>query len=257
MNSAASYVFQKTPPGSMGAANSEDVEGVNHPIMQEETESLQQRFESLFEQMSLFFDQHPVWSKEVIAAKKLFFEATGKIKETDDDFTNRMNAFLWWFLFDWQASSIDRSPIEYYYEKLNLEQSGQERRLIEQQRHHVHSLFCFVREKQGRLVVKDILTNRKYVLWGNLPLLHHLKQSVFETRLFCDHDRYVIANYLIHHPASVRSAIFKRVGQIRKQKRSIKPFLLQLHAYHTKWRRYRNINIKSIYYFDKSLPEAK
>ena len=214
-------------------------------------------FEHLFENTSRYFDQHPVISKELIAAKEEFFTLTGKIGESDNEFGNRMNAFLLWFLFDFTLESTQTAPIDNYVTHLNEINAGVELTVLQSQKKHVHSLFFFVKEKQNQVIIKDIYTGQKYNISDSKVLIGHDKNALFETRVFEIDGTHYFANYFIHHPIIVRKGIKKRLKQIKKNKESIKPFLLKLHAYQTKWRRYRNIDIKSIYHFDKSIPEAK
>jgi hypothetical protein len=236
--------------------------GVRHPVfvgcfMSDREFSLQQRFEELFERAGLFFEQHPRLSLEIVTAKEAYFSATGRIKESDRDFGNRMNAFLLWFLFDWSLTSGGGRPLDHYLAYLEEAQDAAAISLLRQQQSHLHSLFDFVKRKSDICVIKDVLTGRKYKVSESRLWLDHTKGALFETRVFADDGVYFLANYLIHHPLEVRRGILKKVVGIRKANSSIKPFLMQLHASHTKWINYRHIHIKSIYHLDNSRPEAK
>lgn len=215
------------------------------------------KFEILFENMSSFFDEHPDLSKELIAAKDFYFSLTGKIGENDNEFGNRMNAFLLWFIFDYQLPSTRTAPLDLYLEYCRDNGREADIEVLSSQKKHVHSLFFFVKEKREQIIIKDLYSRQKYSISGSRVLIGQEKDALFETRLF-EHDgnRY-FANFFIYHPVNVRKDIKRQVKLIRKKKESIKPFLLKLHSYHTKWKRYRNINIKSIYHFDNSVPEAK
>jgi hypothetical protein len=225
--------------------------------MLKDSEKASAIFDHLFEKTSRYFGQHPVISKELVAAKEEFFTMTGKIGESDNEFGNRMNAFLLWFLFDFKLASTQTTPVDHYVSYLEETNPGEDLSIIQSQKGHVHSLFFFVKEKQGMFIIKDFYTGLKYNISDSRILIGHEKKALFETRIFEIDGTHYFANYFIHHPINVRKGIKKRLKQIKKNKESIKPFLLKLHAYQTKWRRYRNIDIKSIYHFDKSIPEAK
>ncbi len=214
-------------------------------------------FERLFEIINIYFDQHPVLSKEIVTAKEDYFRRTGKINEYDRDFSNRANSFLLWFFFDWTLSDRNSTPFDMYLEHLKEKEDTEGLSIIESQRDHVHSIFKLTKNKKDRIIIKDILSGQKFAIPDKQSLTGCIKGSFFETRVFLLDDTYSIANYFIHHPFNVRKNIRKRIKQIRKEKGSIKSFLIQLHSFHTKWTRYRNIDIKSIYHFDKSIPEAK
>jgi hypothetical protein len=218
--------------------------------------SVQLRLERLFEQMGLFFDSHPTYSADLIAAKDWYFGVTGRIKESDQDFGNRMNAFFLWFLFDWNLPTGGR-PVDRYLAYLQETSTTREAELLHQQQAHHHSLFDFIKHKSELCIIKDVLTGQKHKIQEGWTGLEHNKGSLFEARLFTDNGVNCLANYFIHHPLEVRRAILKKVARIRKEKSSIKPFLIQLHTFHTKWVKYRNIHIKSIYHLDNSRPMAK
>ena len=225
--------------------------------MQEKDAEINVKIEALFERTSRFFDQHPQLSKDLISAKDTFFSMTGKIGENDNEFGNRMNAFLLWFLFDYQLPSTMTTPVDYYLEYLEKKGLQEDYDILSTQKKHIHSLFYFIKEKKDEIIVKDLYSRQKYRISDSRVLIGHEKDAYFETRVFeLKGDRY-FANFFIYHPVMVRKHIKRRVKQIRKKKESIKPFLLKLHLFHTKWKRYRNIDIKSIYHFDKSIPEAK
>ena len=225
--------------------------------MSEDNALTNSMIELLFERASCYFDQHPVLSKELITAKEEFFITTGKIGENDNEFGNRMNSFLLWFLFDYQLPSTRTTPIDYYLTHLEKTDAAEDLKIIKAQKKHVHSLFFFVKERRGDIVIKDVYTGLKYNISDSRILIGHEKSAFFETRIFELDGIHYFANYFIHHPINVIKGIKRQIKQIKKNREPLKPFLLQLHAYHTKWNRYRNIDIKSIYHFDKSIPEAK
>lgn len=225
--------------------------------MHEKESDISTRLEALFERTSRYFDEHPDLSKDLIAAKESFFTLTGKIGESDNEFGNRMNAFLLWFLFDYRLPSTQEAPVEHYL--AHLEKSGMtdDLEILRSQKGHIHSLFYFVKEKGSQIVIKDLYSRQKHFISDSRVLIGQEKDALFETRVFDLNGDHFFANFFIYHPVIVRKAIKKQVKQIRKKKESIKPFLLKLHSYHTKWQRYRNISIDSIYHFNKSVPEAK
>ncbi len=225
--------------------------------MQEKDEEINSKIEALFERTSRYFDQHPVLSKDLLSAKDTYFSTTGKIGENDNEFGNRMNAFLLWFLFDYQLPSTMTTPIDHYLTYLEKNGMSEDLKILQAQKNHIHSLFYFVKEKSDQIIVKDLYSRQKHSISDSRVLIGQEKDAFFETRVFELEGEHYFANFFIYHPVIVRKDIKRRIKQIRKKSESIKPFLLKLHSFHTKWQRYRNINIKSIYHFDKSIPEAK
>lgn len=218
---------------------------------------VESQIEAIFERPSRYIDQDPLLSSELITAKDVFFSMTGKIRDSDEEFGNRMNAFFMWFLFDYQIPSAQKSPLELYITKYQSEITGEDLAILNAQLDHIHSLFHFVKEKKGETVVKDLYSGKKHRVSENRVLVRQERDAFFETRLFRVGEELHFADYFIYHPLPVRKAIKRRIRQIRKANESFPSFLLKLHSYHTKWRRYRNIDINSIYHFNKSIPEAK
>jgi len=215
-------------------------------------------FEEYFEELNSYFDQHSFIANEIVRAKDQYFQKTGKINQTDEYFSNRMNAFLLWFFYDWQLAENSMSPHSYFISELEKKNISAAKSNDCYNKKQIHSLFCFIRKKNSKLIIKDIVTGKKYRVYDDYSLIGYTKGSLFETRLFeSEEDSYLFANYFIHHPYIVRKGIKKAVKKTKKEKKSMKSLLLKLHSFHTKWTKYRNIDIKSIYHFDKSVPEAK
>ena len=211
-------------------------------------------FQEFFESVSSYCERHPVISKELVCAKEEFFFQTGKLQEGGQDFDNRINAFLLWFLFDRKWERSLRPPLSYYEEHLKKEGNVAAVNLLERQISHIHSLFRLIRFKKGRSLIQDMVTREKYWIDDEGVLSGVEKGIYFETRLFRVSGTRCLANYLIPHPKTVKSEIGKRLKRIGGDKQALKKFCLELHSYYTKWQTYRNISIQNIYRFGKSVP---
>ena len=214
-------------------------------------------FQDFFESLGSYCEQHPIISKELLQAKDKFFLLTGKLKDNDQEFGNRVNAFLLWFLFDRRFRKNARSPLQYYKEHLENEKNSSEIALLDEQIDHVHSLFKFIRIKNGYSLIKDIVNRKKYLISDGNSLLGFEKGVYFETRLFSFRGEWCLANYTIRHPMAVKKEIRKKLKSIRNDRREQKQFFLELHSYFTKWHSYRSIDIKNIYRFDRSFPGSQ
>lgn len=215
-------------------------------------------FDDFFNCLSIFFNAHGDMASELVTARMDFFKLTGKLNESDASFTNRMNAFLLWFTFDWRCAQTLKTPFEMFKEDfLQTDVTNTKVAFIGDVENHIHSLFETVKLTNNHAILKDLYSKKKYEIQQPDILLGSNKGIYFETRIFKLGGGYQFSNYLIQHPAEVKKDVTKRCKILFKKGDAIKPFLILLHMYHTKWERYRNINIKSIYHFDSSIPEAK
>lgn len=225
--------------------------------MIEEETNTHEAFESVFEAFSHFYANHPQLSSELVAAREDYFRITGKLNETDLNFTNRMNAFLLWFTFDWTSKATLRKPFQVYVDESGIKGESLNGFSLVDLENHIHSLFETKKLTSDFAIIRDLKSKEKFKILQPDFLFQSPKGTYFETRIFKIDGEYRFSNYFIQHPLEVKRSIKKQCKQIRKAANSIKPFLMTLHSYHTKWERYRNININSIYHFDKSIPEAK
>lgn len=214
-------------------------------------------FDVVFEDMSSFFNDHSLLSKDLVRARDDFFQMTGKLNQSDPSFNNRMNAFLLWFIFDFRSSLDLKTPFELYCEAVRSLQPEVNQDSVCAYKNHTHSLFEFKKMQKEDAIVRDLFSGEKLRIVDPDFLIGSPSGTIFETRVFNLDGQYRFSNYFIQHPAEMKKPIKKRCKQIRKCGETVKPFIAMLHSYHTKWERYRNINIKSIYHFDKSLPAAK
>lgn len=214
-------------------------------------------FNRLFEDLVGFCEKDGDLSEEILLAKEEYFQKTGKLKDKDREFDNRMNAFLLWYLFDRRPVDLPDSAVSLYCKWLEDNGRPDEASMVRVQKNHIHSLFVHEKTKNEEYVVRDLLTDRKYQVPENQTLLAFPKGAVFETRIFKFDDTYCFANYFIQHPLEVNASIRKQIKVIKADIHPRKPFFIKLHSYYVKWKNYRSIHIDSIYHFNASLPEAK
>ena len=226
-------------------------------IIEMTDEQASSSFEQFFDRISTFCETNPVIAKEIFEAKEEFFAMTGKVRDNEDEFNTRMNAFLLWFIFDRKPHESLYSPVSKY--QIHLEKTGwfNELEVLNNQLVHVHSLFKIVKIKNGITFVKDLISGIKYEIEDENTLMGMSKDIYFETRLFTFNDKRCFSNYFIQHPPIVNKGIRKQLKPVKREKKLIKPFLLKLHTFNNKYHKYRSIDIKSIYHFDQSIPEAK
>lgn len=214
-------------------------------------------WETALERISADIENHKKLKEEILIAKQKYFIETGPIHENDEDFSNRMNSFLFWFLFDWTYGHEAITPFQTF---LSLDWENTDSDWIDltsKMENHLYSIFELTKINSKETIVRDLFTKKKY----RLPECHSLmtleKGSFFESRLFFLENCGYFANYFILHPYEVRKKILNQINLIRNTPKNWKKMILRLHSFHTKWSKYRNIKIQYIYHFDKNDPKAK
>src|SRR5690554_380276 len=92
-------------------------------------------------------------------AKSIYTDLTGKIDEETDEYELRMNTFNDWYIFNFRREG-DRRIIDDYIFQHKVDDE------LAKAFHNInHSLFAFAKTNmRGRIVLKDILRDNKYVL---------------------------------------------------------------------------------------------
>ena len=184
--------------------------------------------------------------KELINAKEIFQEKTGKFKESNQTYESRINAFLYWFIFDWPCSYvIDRkAPYNIYLDNNPLVKKPDA--IVSSQ---IHTLFEFVKITKKETVLVDLFTGKKVLVPDTETLFGFEKGCYFEARVLKFGGKHYFAPFFLMHPQQAYRAIRKQIKLIRKQQDKWDPFLLHLGHLHYKWVNYSNFEVTNIYKF--------
>src|SRR5580698_54266 len=85
----------------------------------------------------------PEYQREVLEAKREFFERAGIIDEESVNFETRMSQFLDWYMFSRELSDVHLPPVNFYLEKNSEALSPETRPIYENLTKTIHSLFEF------------------------------------------------------------------------------------------------------------------
>lgn len=220
---------------------------------------MEKKLYSVLEQIEQFIAGHPTLSKEILVGKKEFFEKTGKLRETDPSYTQRLNAFLMWFIFDRTLTHTHTNtiPFDIFMRDASKQSEQIDLSFCSQLIPHLHSLFILKKITKEYSVIKDIIHKKKYKIPQIECMVGIEKDTIFETRMFDLEGTKYFANYFIFHPQQVNKQIIQQIKLIRKAPKLIPNLIIKLHHFHTKFENYRNMDIRFIYHFDKQFPEIK
>lgn len=204
-----------------------------------------------------FIGEHDKLSIEIVKARETFFERTGTLRESDPSYHYRMRAFLLWFAFNWPLNDQGLTPFHIFMSSPPPSGRDVDYEFCSQLNPHSYTLFELLKIAKGETIVRHLQSGKKIRVQDVDALFAVEKGTYFETRIFHLNEGSYFADYFIFHPLSVQKEINKQIKLIKKQPELMEKLLLKLHHFHTKWENYRNIDLKFIYHFDKSIPEAK
>ena len=187
-------------------------------------------------------------TKELMKAKVYYQEKTGKFRETNENYENSINAFHYWFLFDWGCTfKTDKkvSPYQIYLDNNPLVRQDSKQCVHSQ----IHSLFEFIKVTKTETVIFDLFSKKKLKIPDTETLFSFEKGCYFETRLINFQGKLFFSPFLTMHPAVVYRQLRKQIKLIRKQPDKWPDFLLYLSHLHYKWVNYPKFNVSNIYVF--------
>jgi hypothetical protein len=124
----------------------------------------------------------PEFKYERQMAQELFFISTGKVNDEDPFFEQRMACFQEFFVFDYRLSEgfSGSTVFETFLYNAQSSFSIDEMNSYEQLRSFKHSLFqidSIINE--DRLIVTDLIANKKFLILLDLILFNFLKDAFF------------------------------------------------------------------------------
>lgn len=188
------------------------------------------------------------FKEEVRIAKSEFFDNAGILDEHSEQFELRMSQFFDWYFFTRELRGYAQSPLEAVFMARELRFSPEETTLIEHLRQHRHSLFQFVKIKDGNMTIKDLLLNKKIVVKQSPWTFGFDSEEIFEARLIPVDDNWIFTKGFCFHPQDAKKYILGEIKQHRKDP-DLDPedMMLKLVKMRYKFERYRHVKIEMIY----------
>lgn len=153
---------------------------------------------------------------ELALAKKEFFENAGTLDENSDHYDSRMAQFYDWYFFTRELVGYKQTPLECCHLVRDLRFTDEEQAIIEVLKQHRHSIFEFIKIKDGDVYIKDLLSNKKLVVKKSSYVFGFDPDELFEVRLIPQGDSFVFTRGFCFHPESVKKFILGEVKRHRK-----------------------------------------
>lgn len=154
-------------------------------------------------------------SPEIIEAKKEFQEISGEIFEDDKSYETRMGSFLEWFTFDRTLNESSETPLQKYLNGQRESLSEENRELFENISGSIRGLFVVKKIKPDRVVVLELLDDKKYQVKEDQGGILFSKGDIFEARLISFGGQLFFSDNFCYHPQQTAGFIKNKIKEIR------------------------------------------
>lgn len=154
-------------------------------------------------------------SSEILDAKKEFQKISGEIFEDDKSYESRMGSFLEWFTFDRLLNESSETPLQKYLNGQREPLSAEDRELFVNISGSVHGLFVVKKIKPDRVVVLELLDDKKYEVKEDQGGILFSKGDIFEARLISFGGQLFFSDNFCYHPQQTTGFIKNKIKEIR------------------------------------------
>lgn len=209
------------------------------------------KYFQLIDELMQFYTQDD-FAAEAVVAKNEFYELAGIFDELSPNFDLKMAQFSDWYIFMRKLKQFSCTPIKHFIEKRPYRIVEEDEVYFRNLANNRHSLFEFLKIKDGDLYVRDLFSKYKLVIKNSLVTHGFDSSEYFQARLIPHEDTFIFSMaYCFHPPESVRfiQSELKKVAQLPEedQMEARKSLLLRLFRMRNKFEQYKHVGIKNIY----------
>lgn len=181
---------------------------------------------------------------EVEAARRVFFDRSGKVSDEEPRFEERIRSFLEWYALERPLDTLRVTPaVAYARVASEPEERARARALATS--HWALFQIAEVEPEAVRLV--DLWGGARFVAFDRRRTGIEVS-DILEARLFWDGARVLFTRAFCYHPPEARPAILSRVARARQQGEAKEAVLLGLARARLRCERYgKNVSVRRIY----------
>lgn len=204
-------------------------------------------FEMLIEKILNYFAGEQ-FKEELQLAKQEFFGGNGNLEEHTEQFEQKMSQFYDWYFFSRQLKGFGQTPLNSCHLVRELRFTEQEIKNIEILKQFKHSLYEFIKVKNGDVYIKDLFADKKLIVKQTPWIYGFDEDQVFEARLIPVGDSFYFTRGFCFHPEPVKKFILQEVKRHRKDPDlDREKFMLRLVKMRFKFEQYRHVKPELIY----------
>lgn len=179
--------------------------------------------------------------------RKRFFSLLGDIYEDEDFYTERINAFLEWFLVEAEIQGIRGTVLKNILDRDSRYMDEETRRVAEAMMKSRRSIFLLGKKEKEFAVLEDIFDKERYYVDLDPRIENTERKSFVESRVCVLNGRTRITNTYLKYPERIKKIILKRLKNYLKNNfNDREPFLNYASALFIRYERYRNISVEKI-----------
>lgn len=203
--------------------------------------------ESTIDEMLTKYTQGEYYD-ELVKAKGIYTDLTGKLNDDDDEYEARMNLFNDWYLFNYRRADGRRFVDDYVAENDFNGDKEYSKSLLNVN----YSLFHYRKVNfRKEVVLSDILHSEKVVLSRNNPFFGLVEDDLFVGRVFSYLDRGYFLKGVCTLPKNILSTLKKESRKVRKlhSMEEEEKFLLKVENLKTRYNNYGHLDANKIFIF--------
>jgi len=168
-----------------------------------------------FEKLAKFIKDNPRMTKELINLDSEF-----PYLMTDNE--KRKIIIFDWFVFGHRLKPFDKTPLEYFID-LNKDVPPEEKRIYENFKNNIYSIFEVKTLKTGKqMVLIDLTTQKEYWIWEKTATQHLQKGQCIFTRILPYEDHYILTGMVHAFPKDATYAMRLAYKRMRENKVDMK-----------------------------------
>ncbi|WP_242339059.1 MULTISPECIES: hypothetical protein [Anaeromyxobacter] len=199
--------------------------------------------------------------EELLAARRVHFEAYGEPHDEDRTYEVRLNGMLDFYLYDFRPSGGTGTTLERFLESEGAALSAEDANAYHELSKTLHGLFEVRKLSEGKVRVRDVFTGGDYDVTERRTTAGLEKGDLLEARLLPYDGTLLFSGAFLYHPREARKPILAEVKRLKKaagkgNSADVPAFLARLARMAMKLERYRNVRLESIYDFSPEQQHA-
>jgi hypothetical protein len=185
---------------------------------------------------------------EMRLAKRDFFDSSSIFDEGSSHFELRMAQFFDWYFFSRKLRGFDCSPLDGALLPRELKYNPAELEMLTIMKRHRHSLFEYLKAKDGALIIRDLIADKKLTVKESPFMTGFAADEIFQVRLIPIGDSYIFTRGFCFHPPEARKFVLKEAKHYRKNPDlNVEELLLRLTKMRYKYEQYKHVTVDKIY----------